>query len=118
REGPFMPAPTVDDLSRENLDLHRRLEEAEDTIRALRAGEADALLIEGEHEQVYTLETAEKPYRLLVEQVPYAAATLTCEGNIIYCNRRFAEALGEPLHALLGRSLRDFIPPAARAEVD
>lgn len=113
-----MSAQSVFDLSRENTDLHRRLEEAEETIRALRAGEADALLVEGEQEQVYTLETAEKPYRLLVEQMPYAAATLTCEGNIIYCNRRFAEALYQPLQSLLGRPLQEFIAPVSRGQVE
>ena len=94
--------------------MRRRLEEAEDALRALRAGEVDAVLVEAEREQVYTLETADKPYRLLVEQMPHGAATLTADGAIIYCNRRFAELLGRPLHSLLGKPIRDFVAPDSR----
>ena len=89
-----MTTQTTDELLRENEDLRRRLEEAEEALRALRAGEVDAVLIENGREQVYTLETADKPYRLLVAQVPHAAVTLTADGAIIYCNRRFADLLG------------------------
>ena len=63
-------------------ELRRRLEEAEDLVRALRAGEVDAVFVEGEREQIYTLETADKPYRMLVEQLPRAAATLTSDKPI------------------------------------
>jgi PAS domain S-box-containing protein len=105
---------TVDQLHDENEDLRRRLEEAEDALRALRAGEVDAVLIETEREQVYTLEAVEKPYRLLVEQMPRAAATLTADGAIIYCNRRFADLLQRPLRALLGKPLAGFVTAADR----
>ncbi|MGH6884551.1 MAG: PAS domain-containing protein [Geminicoccales bacterium] len=100
-----MNARTDEQLVQEVAKLRRRLEEAEDTVRALRAGEADAVLVEAGHEQVYTLETAEKPYRMLVEQMPQAAATLTTQGAIIYCNGRFAELLERPLDSLLGKPL-------------
>jgi PAS domain S-box-containing protein len=89
--------------------LRRRLEEAEEALRALRTGEVDAVLVESDHEQVYTLETADKPYRLLVEQMPQGAATLTVDGTILYCNRRFADLLKRPLQALLGKPIHDFI---------
>ena len=79
---------TIDQLVQENEDLRRRLEEAEDALRALRAGEVDAVLIDGEREEVYTLEAADKPYRLLVEQMPYAAASLTADGEIIYSSAK------------------------------
>ena len=89
--------------------MRRRLEEAEEALRALRTGEVDAVLVESDHEQVYTLETADKPYRLLVEQMPQGAATLTVDGTILYCNRRFADLLKRPLQALLGKPIHDFI---------
>jgi PAS domain S-box-containing protein len=109
-----MTALRIGQLLRENEDLRQRLEEAEDALRALRAGEVDAVLVEAGREQVYTLETADKPYRLLVEQVPQGAATLTADGAIIYCNRRFAELLGRPLHSLLGKPIGDFVAPESR----
>ena len=109
-----MTTLTIDQLLQENEDLRHRLEEAEDALRALRAGEVDAVLVEAGREQVYTLETADKPYRLLVEQMPHGAATLTADGAIIYCNRRFAELLRRPLHSLLGKPIGDFVAPESR----
>jgi PAS domain S-box-containing protein len=108
----------IDQLVRENEALRRRLEEAEDALRALRAGEVDAVLVEAEGEQVYTLEAAEKPYRLLVEQMPQAAASLTADGAIIYCNRRFADLLQWPLGALLGKPIAGFVADADRPQLD
>ena len=109
-----MTTLTIDQLLQENEDLRRRLEEAEDALRALRAGEVDAVLVEAEREQVYTLETADKPYRLLVEQMPHGAATLTADGAIIYCNRRFADLLRRPLHSLLGKPIGGFVAAESR----
>lgn len=105
---------TVDELLRENQDLRNRLEEAEDALRAIRSGEVDAVFIEAEREQVYTLETAENPYRLLVARVPHAAATLTADGSIICCNRRFADLLGRPVASLRGKPIGDFVAPVSR----
>ncbi len=113
-----MATLTIDQLLDENEDLRRRLEEAEDALRALRAGEVDAVLIEAEREQVYTLETADKPYRLLVEQIPHAAASLTADGRIIYCNHRFADLLQWPTRALLGKPIADFVASDDRPQVD
>ena len=113
-----MTTPAVDDLLRENEVLRRRLDEAEATIRAIRAGEVDAVLVEGEKEQVYTLETPDNSYRLLVEQVRQAAATLTLEGVIVSCNRRFGELLGHSTSSLRGRSLSEFVADDSRATLD
>ena len=113
-----MTTLTLGQLLRENEDLRHRLEEAEDALRALRAGEVDAVLVEAGREQVYTLETADKPYRLLVEQVPQGAATLTADGAIIYCNRRFAELLRRPLHFLLGKPIGGFVVPDGRPIIE
>jgi len=109
-----MTTQTVDQLLQENEDLRRRLEEAEDALRALRAGEADAVLVEAGGEQVFTLELADKPYWLLVAQMPHPAATLTADGTIIACNRRFADLLFRPLHSLLGKPIHGFVAPDGR----
>lgn len=113
-----MTTQTTDELLRENEELRRRLEEAEDAIRALRAGEADAVLIENGREQVYTLETADKPYRLLVAQAPHAAVTLTADGGIICSNRRFADLLGRTQAFLGDQPLRDFVAPDSLSTLD
>jgi PAS domain S-box-containing protein len=110
-----MAAQTIDQLLLENQRLRDLLAEAEDTIRALRRGEVDAILVETDREQVYTLDTAEKPYRLLVEQMPQGAASFTMDGIILYGNRRFASLLGRPLDALVGKSIYDFLAAESRA---
>ena len=109
-----MTTMSIDQLFAENEDLRRRLDEAEETIRAIRAGEVDAVLVESEHEQVFTLEQADKPYQLLVEQLPQAAATLTNDGKIISCNRHFANLLRRPAHSLLGNRIHAYVTPESR----
>jgi PAS domain S-box-containing protein len=104
-------------LLRENEQLRQRLEEAEETLRALRSGEVDAVVVDREQERVYTLETPDKPYRLLVHR-PQAAATVTTEGTIISCNRRFADLLGRPRSGLNGRLILEFVAPESRAPLE
>src|SRR5439155_19796926 len=91
RGGPAVPVQTSDHLLRENEELRRRLEEAEETLRAIRGGEVDAVVVEAGREQVLTLESTDRPYRLLVEHMTQGAATLSGDGVILYCNRHFAD---------------------------
>jgi signal transduction histidine kinase/ActR/RegA family two-component response regulator len=102
------------DLQRENDALRHRLAEAEDTLRALQAGEADAVLVEAGGERVFTLESADTPYTLLVAQIPHAAATLGPDGTILSCNPRFADLLLEPSASIPGQSMHAFVAPASR----
>lgn len=101
-----------DGLRRENETLRARLEEAEATLRALAAGEVDAVVVEAE--RILTLDRPDVPYRLLVEQIPQAAASLTAEGEIIHPNRRFADLLSRPLQALRGTLLREYVVAESR----
>ena len=92
--------------------LQQRLEDAEETLRAIRGGEVDGLVIEGPGgPQVYTLKGAETAYRSLVEQVQEGVATVLPDGTILYGNRRFAEMAGAPLETVIGASVLDFIAP-------
>ena len=62
--------------------LRARIAELEETLRAIRSGEVDALLVSGvQGEQVFTLQGAEHPYRLLVEKIDEGAATLSDDGT-------------------------------------
>jgi signal transduction histidine kinase/ActR/RegA family two-component response regulator len=94
----------------ETQELRARLAELEETLRAIRAGEVDAVVVEGQAgEQVYTLQGADQPYRTLVEQMHEGAAILTARGDILYCNRRFAELVAAPLETVIGGSIDRFI---------
>ena len=99
----------------EIANLRLRLEEAEETLRAIRSGAVDAFVVEAPNgAQVYTLETADRPYRLLVEEMQQGALTLNSDGTIAYCNRRFADLVDRPPEGLVGVPFRDFIPLDAR----
>ena len=103
-------------VSRESeLDeLRARLTEAEETLSAIRNGEVDALLLaDPSGDRLYTLRSADAPYRVLVEHMREGAATLTVSGDIIYCNKRFAELMDAPLQQVIGRSIDRFIMDAA-----
>jgi signal transduction histidine kinase/AmiR/NasT family two-component response regulator len=100
--------------------LTERLEEAEETLRAVRSGEIDAFIVQGPRgEQIYALRSAEQPYRNLVEDMLEGAAILTTDGDIAYCNKRFAELVDVPLEEAVGGSMERFINnvdrPAYRA---
>src|SRR4051795_9617979 len=77
--------------------LRRRLREAEDTINAIRDGHVEALVVHApEGEQIYTLRSADQPYRLMVERMREGALTLAADGTILYCNPRFARRIRPP----------------------
>jgi two-component sensor histidine kinase/PAS domain-containing protein len=92
--------------------LRRRLEEAEETLYAIRHGEVDALLVSGPNgAQVFTLESAEQPYRVLIEEMQEGAVTLAHDGTILYCNLRFARMLKRPHEKLLASAVQRLVDP-------
>lgn len=102
----------------EKRSLSRRLVEAEETLAAIRAGEVDAVVVDGPHgKQVYTLESADLPFRNFVEQMQEGALTVNEQGTIVYCNRYFASLVGQPLDRVMGGSLEWFIAPGSRETV-
>ncbi len=90
--------------SAEFEDVRRRLAEAEDMLRAIRAGEVDAIVVNGgaAPAAVYTLKSASDPYRQLIEQMSEGALTLSTEGVILYCNAAFARMLQRPRERVIG----------------
>ena len=99
--------------------LEMRLAEAEDGLPAIRHGEIDALVVEAPgSNQVYTLDSAEEPYRTLVEQMQEGAVVLTPGGDIVYANARFAALVGEPLESVIGRRLVGFVHAFDRHDLE
>jgi two-component system phosphate regulon sensor histidine kinase PhoR len=96
-------------------ELRHQLEEARDTINAIRTGQVDALVVKdnGEH-QLYTLKTADQTYRVFIERMSEGAVTINHEGVILYCNTRFATMAATPLENTIGRHLTSFVPPASK----
>jgi PAS domain S-box-containing protein len=101
-------------------ELETRLQESEDTLDAIRRGEVDALVVGGpaEEKRVYTLEGADRPYRVLIEQMQEGAVTLGEDGTVLYCNRRLAGMLGLLQERVIGHSLRRLVLPEEAGAFD
>jgi PAS domain S-box-containing protein len=105
------PKENAEALTRRVEDLAARLAEAEETLRAIRGGEVDALLVATtEGERVYTLAGSERPYRILIEAMGEGALTLSRDGTILFANRAFAKIVGRPLEQVVGAHLARFLP--------
>src|SRR6202790_3535739 len=91
-------------------DLLARIAELEETLRAIRMGEVDAVLVSGpEGDQVFTLQGAEHPYRLMVETIDECSATLAVVCTVLYVNRSFAEFCDVPLEKFIGAPIYHFV---------
>jgi PAS domain S-box-containing protein len=90
-------------------DLQHRLAESEETLRAIRSGEVDGLVVSTDAgDQIFTVEGANTPYRFLVEEMTEGALMLLEDGTIVYANTRFAELTGEPLESVTGSFVQKF----------
>ena len=100
-------------------DLVMSFAEAQDALRAIRAGEVDAVVVKGVNgHQVFTFRDPTHPFRLLVECMAEGAALLTPDGLISYHNRQFAKLARAGEGFLPGRSLRQLVTPEDAAAVD
>src|SRR6185295_10803687 len=98
-------------------DLQRRLDEAEDTLRAIRQGEVDALVIDSpKGEMIYTLTSADYPYRLMIDEMNEGAVSVSPDSYILYGNRNFAGILGLTENKASGVPFGDFIVPHMREQ--
>jgi PAS domain S-box-containing protein len=106
-------------LQEENQELRRRLEEAEETLRAIREGEVDAVVVTGSRgTQIFSLSGAESVYRLIVETMQEATLTVAPEGLILWCNPQFANLLQSPAGQILGKPLQMFVNPDQHPRID
>ena len=119
-----MPRKTLEktpaQLLTENADLRIRLEEAEETLNAIRSGAVDAIIVSGaDGEQIFTLKQAEEAlrlseekYRRLVDEVNDGVYVTDEQGVFTFANPAMARIYGvESPQALLGRKFLDFIAP-------
>ena len=112
---PAEPAST--ETEDEIEELRARLAEAEATLQAIRTGEVDAVLVEGPAgPQVYTLQNADRPYRIVVERMQEGALTLSPDGTVLYANRAIARMLGLDADKIVGGRFHDFVVERDRSE--
>jgi PAS domain S-box-containing protein len=101
----------------ELAELQAQLREAQDTIKAIRDGTVDSLVIGPVgQEQVYSLASADRTYRLLVEAMSEGAATVSPRGVILDANPRLGLMTGRDATQLTGTAMLELIAPGYRAE--
>ena len=99
----------------EVAELQRRLDEAEETLRAIRQGEVDALVVDSpQGEVIYTLTSADYPYRLMIDEMNEGAVSVSPDAYILYSNRTFAGILSIAESNASGIPFGDFIVPQMR----
>jgi PAS domain S-box-containing protein len=103
---------TRENLEKELEELRLQLEEANETIEAIRTGQIDALVVQGKNgHQLYTLKTADQTYRVFIEKMAEGAVTLNEKGLILYSNSQFASMVSIPLSNVIGLPFEKFIAP-------
>jgi PAS domain S-box-containing protein len=106
-------------ITDETAELKNRLEETEETLRAIRQYMVDAFVVTRENgAQVVTLHNADFPYRMMVESMNEGAVTLIPDGTIFYCNPRFGEMIQSECEKLIGIRFQDLIRPEERASFE
>ena len=109
------PATSHPEELAELAEVRAQLREAQETIEAIRAGGVDSLMIGAPgQEQVYSLESADRPYRLIVEAMSEGTATVSPRGVILNANPRLATMTGRSAAALAGAAALDLISDACR----
>jgi two-component system phosphate regulon sensor histidine kinase PhoR len=110
---------TYEELLNQHYELQMQLEEANDTIEAIRNGQVDAIIVKGDDgHQLYTLKTADQTYRVFIEKMNEGAVTLNRDGVILYSNSRFAAMMGLPLEKVIGLNFETFIPEISTNKFD
>ena len=100
----------------EILRLRRELADLQETITAIRNGDLDAIVVGGpQGEHLYTQIGADRPYRVIVEEMGDGALTVSERGVVLYANDRMAQLLARDRMQLLGRDVSDLVSPAAEA---
>jgi len=90
--------------------LRQKLDEANDTIDAIRAGKVDAFIVKDkEGHRIYTLKSADQTYRVFIEKMIEGAVTLNKKGIILYSNSRFASMIHISLSKIMGSYFQQYV---------
>jgi len=110
---PDLPSPEEYEHLREELyDLRQ-------TLEAIRGGDVDAVVVGGpQGEQLYRQISADRPYRVIVEEMGDGAVTVSARGVILFANDRMAKLVGRDRGELLGVDVTELVDAAAAPVLD
>jgi signal transduction histidine kinase len=105
-----MDTAKAEELLSEIGDLKLRLSEAQEAIDAIKNGAVDAFAIRKDGKpEVFTLQSLDYAYRVLIEKFSEGALNLTLDGLIIYSNSYFSELINTPNEKVTGSYIFDYI---------
>ncbi len=111
-----LSALSANDMLAEINALRQSLDEAQETLRAISAGEIDAVLIKGEDSAtVMTLGPSDSPYRILLDESAQARAVVSPDGVILHVNAALTKLLQRTPEELTGTLLGDLVEPGSLA---
>ena len=91
-------------------ELQNRLDEAEQFIDAIKAGEVDAFAFKNNDiSEIFTLQSGDYAYRILIEEIEEGGVNVTEEGMIVYSNNYLLNLLGLPYDQFVGKFIFDFV---------
>jgi PAS domain S-box-containing protein len=95
----------------ELAELQERIAYLQQTLQAIGGGGVDAVVVAGPdgEQQLYTLTSADRPYRVIVEHMGEGAITVSESGVILYANPQVADFLGVDRDTMVGRDLTSYV---------
>ena len=109
-----------EELLLELEELTLRLQEAEETLEAIHSGGVDALVVTAGsgQEKLYTLDGADRVYRVFLESISQGALTLSDDGLILFANEAAGRLFSAKAEVVVGAPLRSFVRLADRDRFD
>lgn len=105
-----MEVNSKDELLLRIEELENRLAESEQLIEAIKAGEVDAFAVNLDNKaEVFTLQTGDYAYRVLIEKIGEGALNLSEDGLIVYTNTYFFELINLSYENVVGCFFTDFV---------
>ncbi|MCD0464962.1 ATP-binding protein [Flavobacterium sp. ENC] len=99
----------IESLLKEIASLKEELYEANSIVDAIKQGDVDALVVNNNGiPQLYSLETADYTFRLLIEKFGQGAVSISKNGLILYCNDYFARLIELPSEKIIGNYLYEY----------
>lgn len=104
----------INRLLSEIEDLKIQLFDANSLIDAIKHGEVDALVLHSDGSpQIYSMESADYTYRILIEKFGEGALSIAHNGLILYCNDYFGKLANVSCERITGSYLVDYFDDPA-----
>jgi len=100
----------IQELENSLSETQVRLQEANETLEAIKTGAVDGLVRQTpQGNQIFLLKGSEEAYRSLIERMSEGAILLSENGTVLYCNKGFADLVKTPLDRVMGRDIIEWV---------